>query len=60
MLVSSSIFRNISVIISLHLVEENFSFRSASFFQKFIIDKIKDIVAEVVKLLFDLLFVASD
>lgn len=60
MLVTSGIFRDVSMIISLHLVEENLGLRSGGSLDQMTVNEGQDVVAILVEFLLNLLLIVSN
>jgi hypothetical protein len=56
---STGVFRNVSEIVTLHLVEEDLSVGSSCLGNKLVVEEVDNFITVLIKLAFDLLFVGS-
>ena len=59
-MIASSVLRNITLIVALHLQEEDLAFVGAAFIEDVVLNEVQDIVAESIQFLLDFLFVGLD
>ena len=57
---TNSVFRNVSVVVSLHLVVEDLGFRVGGFLKEFGVDQVQDCLAIIIEFLLNLAFVSSE
>ena len=58
MIISGGVFRDVSIVISLHFVIEDLGFRVGSFFQELSVNQIQNLIAISIELTLDFGFVA--